>query len=87
MGTESPELLIEEYQLVTALLNAGGSGGARRRERLSAALLEKRDRFIATRINTTLQPGNSGILFIGMLHSIRQFLEPNVEIIYPVEAS
>ena len=44
MGTESPELLVEEYQLTLTGLGAG-PGGARRRELRSAALLDKRDRY------------------------------------------
>jgi|SRR6266542_1450566 len=86
MGTESPELLLEEYQLASAMLKSRGSGGASRRELWSAALLEKRDQFIAERVNATLQPGESGVLFLGMLHNIRRFLQQNIEIVYPVEA-
>ena len=86
MGTESPELLLEEYQLAAAALNSRGPGGASRRQLLSSALLEKRDRFIAGRINTTLGVGESGILFIGMLHEVRRFLQQNIEISYPVQA-
>ena len=37
----------------------------RRRQLRSAALLEKRDRYIAARINSTLQPGETGILVSG----------------------
>lgn len=84
MGTESPELLVEEYQLATEALHAR-DGGARRRQRLSAALLERRDRYIAARINATLQPGETGILFLGMLHRVAGFLEPDIRINYPIQ--
>ena len=85
MGTENPDLLVEEYQLAVTGLNSGGAGGKRQRELRSAALLEKRDRFIAARINSTLQPGETGVLFLGMLHSVRPFLERDMDVVYPVK--
>ena len=85
MGTESPELLVEEYQLAITGLNSSGAGGKRQRELRSAALLEKRDRFIAARINSTLQPGETGILFLGMLHSVQPYLDGDINIVYPVK--
>jgi hypothetical protein len=85
MGTESPELLVEEYQLALTGLNSGGAGGARQRELRGKALLEKRDRYIADRINNTLQPGETGILFLGMLHSVQPYLDRDMNIVYPVK--
>src|ERR1039458_7670281 len=71
MGTESPELLVEEYQLAKASLASGVTAeDASRQRQLRDTVLEKRDRFIADRINVTLGDGETGILFIGMLHSI-----------------
>jgi hypothetical protein len=84
MGTESPELLVEEYQMAVTALNSGGAGGARRRQLRGAALLEKRDRYIAARINSTLQPGETGILFVGMLHTVQPYLASDIEIAYPL---
>lgn len=86
MGTESPELLVEEYELTTAALNAPAGGDARRRQQWSATLLEKRDRYIAARINHTLQKGETGILFVGMLHAVQRYLEPDIRIVYPAQA-
>ena len=83
MGTESPELLVEEYQLAFTGLGVG-PGGARRRKLRGAALLEKRDRFIADRINSTLQQGETGILFLGMLHSVQPYLDRDIDVVYPV---
>jgi hypothetical protein len=85
MGTESPQLLVEEYRMATTDLHSGGAGGAGRRQRQSAALLEKRDRYIADRINSTLQPGETGILFVGMLHAVQPYLEPDMKIVYPLQ--
>jgi hypothetical protein len=83
MGTESPELLVEEYHLATTSLAAMPAAGARRYQQASAALLEKRDRYISHRIDTTLQTGETGILFLGMLHNVQAYLAPDIEVRYP----
>jgi hypothetical protein len=85
MGTESPELLVEEYQLATEGLQSATSGSNRRREQLGAILLDKRDRYIADRINRTLHSGETGILFLGMLHSVQAHLQPDIKIVYPLQ--
>jgi hypothetical protein len=88
MGTESPELLTEEYDLVKRILAAGNSVEAARIEAdlksLSDALLKKRDRYIADRINSTLCPGETGIIFLGMLHSLNGLLDGDIQVIYPL---
>src|ERR1017187_3679702 len=85
MGTESPELLLEEYQLATA---AFASGAALKRDGRQQpprdSLLEKRDRFIARRINATLGAGESGILFLGMLHEAATYLDSGIDVVYPL---
>jgi hypothetical protein len=85
MGTESPELLVEEYQLASAVFAAGANlkRDGRQRE-LRDSLLEKRDRFIAQRINATLGAGESGILFLGMLHQAAKYLDSGIDVIYPL---
>ena len=84
MGTESPELLVEEYQLASAALAAGGASHAKlRRDRFHDTLLERRDRYIAERINSTLGAGETGILLIGMLHEVTKSLDPNIQVVYP----
>jgi hypothetical protein len=85
MGTESPELLVEEYQLATAAFAAGA--GARtefRQKQLRDMLLEKRDRYIGDRINRTLGAGESAILVMGMLHQVTRYLDPDIEVVYPL---
>ena len=85
MGTESPELLVEEYQLAKASLASGGTAEDDSRQRqLRDTVLEKRDRFIADRINVTLSDGETGILFIGMLHSLSRFLDSDIRVTYPL---
>jgi hypothetical protein len=84
MGTESPELLVEEYQLAsTAFVSGAAARMDVRQKRLRATLLERRDRHIADRINETLRAGETGILFIGMLHQVARYLAPDFEIAYP----
>ena len=85
MGTESPELLVQEYQLASAALAAGRVSPAKMcRDRLRDTLLERRDRYIADRINRTLGAGETGILFLGMLHEVTRCLEPDIQVAYPL---
>jgi hypothetical protein len=72
VGTESRELLLEEYELAGQLLESMSVGGRSvlRREKNSQALLKKRDRYIAERIERTLGIGEIGLLFLGMLHAL-----------------
>jgi hypothetical protein len=85
MGTESPELLVEEYQLAGAALASGGVAQAKmRQKRLRDTLLERRDRYIADRINSTLGAGETGILFMGMLHAVTSYLDRDVKVICPL---
>jgi len=82
MGTESSDLLLKEYQMIKAKLesqkrtnNANkdmGGGGS------PDDLLAKRDGFIANRINTTLEAGETGLLFLGALHSPERFLDKDI---------
>lgn len=85
MGTESPELLVEEYQLaVAAFAPRATAGAAIRRKELHDTLLDKRDRFIADRIDGTLGVGESGVLFVGMLHKVAMHLNPGIKVVYPL---
>ncbi len=87
MGTEEGELLVQEYRLAKQSLTTrppriAGLAAARRAS--SEALLQQRDQFIAQRINKTLKTGETGILFLGMLHSLEGYLHPDVKVIYPL---
>jgi len=44
-------------------------------------LLNKRDKFIAKRINETLNQGERGIIFIGAYHNIKERLPQDIQII------
>lgn len=85
MGTESPRLLLDEYQLNRRLLGvdqhvptAKPQVEAIREE--AGRLLENRDRFIAARIAETLEPGDCGLVFLGMLHSLEGRLPPGIRL-------
>ena len=86
MGTESADLLVQEYQLAQQSLAGQGPGppAAAARLTLSESLLQRRDQFIAQRINDTLQPGETGLLFLGMLHAVERYLPRDIEVIYPL---
>ena len=85
MGTESPELLLEEYNLAREALVASGGGQPRkpspRQSQISKTVLERRDRYIAERVAQTLQPGETGLAFLGVLHSLAGRLPRDIEII------
>jgi hypothetical protein len=87
MGTESAELLIEEYKLIKKILESGDYKEVMKIEtslkEASDLLLKKRDAFIAERINQTLQEGKTGILFLGVLHNLVGCLPGDIKILYP----
>jgi len=73
VGTESPALLLEEYQLLQS---------AERAPEQAAALLRKRDQFIAEHIDATLGEDETGLLFMGALHQVARFLPPRIRVEY-----
>lgn len=85
-GTESAEILLEEYSLVKRFLAAKTEEETRtiaeQQRRLSKDLLRRRDEFIAIRINETLCTGETGILFLGMLHDLGNRLAPDIRVSY-----
>jgi len=87
MGTESGDLLVQEYQIALQSLTSRPPRSARvaaGRRALGDSLLQRRDQFIAQRINETLQEGETGILFLGMLHAVASFLHQDIKVIYPL---
>jgi pheromone shutdown protein TraB len=81
MGTESHELLLQEYTLMRQL-----SFGQQSKSTLASAqaLLEERDNYIAQRINETLQENEIAILFLGLMHSIEKKLPEDIVLIQPL---
>lgn len=87
MGTESADLLVQEYQAAKQSLTVRpprSAGVAAARRAASDSLLKRRDQFIAQRINDTLKPGETGILFLGMLHALERYLQPDIKVVYPL---
>ena len=84
MGTESPELLLQEYDLAReAVAAAPRRPGPQGRPAAGATLLQARDRFIASRINATLSPGETALLFLGLLHAPEPYLDRDIQVAYP----
>ena len=83
-GTESPELLLKEYRLrktETARLRDETCETPRTAAAATAgALLKQRDRFIARRIDATLRPGETGMLFVGGLHRVVDMLPRTIDV-------
>jgi hypothetical protein len=84
-GTEDPDLLRKEYELIMtgSPLGAGsGSAGADGAEHAAifCDLLDRRDRLIAQRIDKTLQAGETGILFLGALHHATAMLPDTIHV-------
>jgi len=73
VGTELPSLLLDEYRLIQS---------PERTDAQAAALLDARDHFIAGRIDETLSEGTTGILFIGALHHVAEFLPKRISVEY-----
>lgn len=73
-ATESPELLRKEYEHIKAFANAVPEEekelARRQYDEVKDELLEKRDAYIAQRINATLNDGETGILFLGAAHNV-----------------
>lgn len=88
LGTESAELLVEEYQLILQALRAVELGKATRTEtrqkRMKESVLMRRDQYIGARINETLMAGETGIVFLGLLHSLEKWIAEDIEVVYPI---
>jgi hypothetical protein len=82
MGTESPELLVQEHALMSQLLKPGEPTEA---SLITAQeLLCQRDEYIAQRIDKTLQDNEMAILFLGLMHNIEPKLPKDIVLIQPL---
>ncbi len=85
-GTEDPDLLVEEYNHIKAVLSAATEeareAAVKAYETMAVGLLAKRDRFIGDRIEKTLKEGETGILFLGMLHKVDELLSKDIKVSY-----
>jgi hypothetical protein len=58
------------------------NGVKRRYQRLAKSILQKRDSYIAQRIDKTLREGETGLLFIGITHRVNEKLPEDIKIDY-----
>lgn len=82
MGTESPDLLVQEHALMTQLLQPGEPTEASLAT--ARALLNQRDDYIVQRIDKTLQDNEMAILFLGLMHNIETKLPKDIVLIQPL---
>lgn len=86
VGTEDPQLLIQEYNYVKQILAASNNGQKKellkQYEKAAPELLKKRDLYIRERINETLPQGGTGLLFVGLLHRVDELLPPDIRVSY-----
>lgn len=87
VGTESAQLLVKEYQHLKSLVSTNNSLNIFLFRRLKSffvahQLLAARDRFIAGRIDETLQEGENGLLFIGIKHRVDRYLPKGISVKY-----
>lgn len=86
MGTEDPELLLREYnhhkRIVGARIHEERERFIREFATEAVELLKKRDEKIRDRIVETLQSGETGILFLGLLHHVDELLPPDIKVNY-----
>ncbi len=82
MGTEDPQLLMEEYEIQKHCLAQIGGGSSTRaeEEKHTNRVLEERDSFIAKRISTTLKEGEVGLLFLGALHGLDNLRSTDIRV-------
>ena len=84
VGTEKFNLVKKERDILLAATQAKFIGqkiiAFMRYKLIKARLLSKRDSFIAKRIKETLTHGDTGILFIGAFHNIKNRLQKDMQI-------
>jgi hypothetical protein len=77
-GTEDAALLLQEYRFQQSELRDGAPEPDRKGGEQGRELLLQRDRFIAGQINSTLLPGEVGLLFLGLAHEVEPLLAPDL---------
>jgi hypothetical protein len=84
-GTEDSRLLLEEYAyLKDASADLDNPKSKKKHQRLAQSILEKRDSYIAQRIDETLAEGETGLLFIGITHRVNEKLPKDIGIEYVI---
>lgn len=82
--TEDFKLVKEEYKKLVAITQAQSimrkTIAFVRYKLVKSSLLNKRDAFIAKRIDETLNPGEKGIIFVGASHKVKERLPESIKI-------
>ena len=82
IGTEDPKLLLDEYRDVQTALQGGLEGASSPQQPVGVSrrqeTLSKRDAYISRRIDQSLLPGRTGMLFLGMMHNVEPFLPADI---------
>jgi len=85
-GTESPQLLLQEYDHLKEALGWQTERHSFWRrlwaERVGQRLLRRRDQFIARRVDETLKRDETGILFVGLKHEVDRYLPKDISVRY-----
>ena len=85
-GTEDPTLLVEEYGHIKGILEAITEEERKKQiksyNQAAADLLSRRDQFIGDQIQKTLKEGETGLLFLGMLHKVDELLPKDIKVSY-----
>lgn len=86
VGTEDPQLLIQEYNYVKQILATTNNRQRKelvaQYEKVATELLKKRDHYIRDRINKTLPEEGIGLLFVGLLHRVDELLPSDIRVSY-----
>lgn len=81
-GSEDPQLLMEEYEMQKRKLGKHSAADQAGQEQMRTDdPLAARDRFIAVRIEETLQEGETGLLFLGALHRFDELQSTDIQVI------
>lgn len=86
VGTEDPNLLLQDYQHLRDIVQSKNGGEREKKikefEKIAPGLLHARDEFIRSRIAETLGQGETGVLFIGLLHRVDELLPQDMQVQY-----
>ena len=82
IGTEDPKLLLDEYRDVKTALKDRPRAACSPEQTSETSryrqTLSNRDAYIGRRIDESLRPGRTGILFLGMMHNLEPFLPADI---------
>lgn len=82
MGTESPDLLRQEKDLMTDVLQS--TVHSKESAGKAQDLLLQRDSFMGQRINESLADEEMGLIFVGLMHHIEPYLAADIVVIKPL---